>query len=105
MNKVYALVGLAKRAGKVVCGETGIKDSIRFGKAYLAIISEDASDNTKKSITNSCKYYDVKYYIWGTKDDLGHALGNNFNAAVCITEPGLAKSIEQHLQANTNGGE
>ncbi len=105
MNKVHALIGLAKRAGKVVSGESAAKDSIRFGKACIAIIAEDASDNTKKSITNSCKYYEVKYYIWSNKNDLGHALGNNFNAVVCITDHGFAKSIEQHLQANTNGGE
>jgi len=105
MDKVYGLVGLAKRAGKVVCGEMSVKDSIRFGKAYLVIIAQDASDNTKKSVINSCKYYDVKHYIAGTKDEIGHALGNNFNASICIIDKGFAKSIEKYLSLNTNGGE
>ena len=105
MKKVYSLVGLAKRAGMAVCGEDLIKDCIRYGKSHLIIIAEDASDNTKKSITNSCKYYGASCYIAGTKEDLGHAMGKSHNAAVCITDAGFAKSIETHLQRNTNGGE
>ena len=105
MQKVYSLVGLCKRAGKVVCGEGAVKDSIRYGKAQLVIIATDASDNTKKSITNSCKYYGVEYYIQGTKETIGHSVGNSYNAVVAITDPGFAKSIQGHLQRNTNGGE
>ncbi len=105
MEKVYSLLGLAKRASRLVCGEDLIKDCIRYGKSHLIIIAENASDNTKKSITNSCKYYGANYYIAGTKENLGHAVGNSHNAAVCITDAGFAKSIEKHLQRNTNGGE
>lgn len=105
MDKVYGLIGLAKRAGKASCGESAVKDSIRFNKAYLTLIAHDASDNTKKSITNSCKYYGVRYHIAGTMDDMGHALGKSFSAAVSITDEGFAKSIDKYLSANTNGGE
>lgn len=105
MNKVFGLLGLAKRAGKLICGESASKDSVRYGKACLVIIASDASDNTKKSITDSCKYYGVPYYIYGTKDTLGHSVGNPFNAAVSVTDLGFSKSIEKYLQANINGGE
>lgn len=105
MQKAYSLIGLAKRAGKAVCGEGAVKDSIRYGKAQLVIIAEDASDNTKKSVSNSCIYYNVPYYICGTKSELGNALGKEINASICISDRGFAKSIEKHLQSNTNGGE
>ena len=105
MQKALSLIGLAKRAGRVVSGEGAVKDAVRYGKAYLVIIAEDASDNTKKSITNSCNYYDVKCYICGTKDAIGHALGREFNASVCVTDRGFADKIESYLQLNTNGGE
>ncbi len=105
MQKALSLIGLAKRAGRAVCGEGAVKDSIRYGKAHLVILAEDASDNTKKSITNSCKYYNVACYICATKDAIGHALGNSYNASVCITDIGFAKKIETYLQPNTNGGE
>lgn len=105
MEKVFGLIGLAKKAGKAVRGEGAVKDSIRYGKAYLVIIANDASDNTKKSIVNSCKYYDVPYFIVGAKDELGHALGREYSASVCITDNGFAESIKKYLHSNISGGE
>ena len=105
MQKVFGLIGLATRAGRLAVGEGPVKDSVRFGKAKLVIIAEDASDNTRKSITDSCKYYDVKYYIAATKDTLGHAVGNNFNVAAAVLDDGFAKNIEKYLQSNLNGGD
>ena len=105
MQKVLSLIGLAKKAGRAVSGEGAVKDAVRFGKAQLVIVAEDASDNTKKSITNSCSYYNVTCYICGTKDAIGHALGKEYNASVCITDSGFAAKIESFLQPNTNGGE
>lgn len=105
MDKVLSLMGLAKRAGKVTLGETAVKESIRYGKTFLVVIADDASENTKKSIINSCKYYDVKYYIRGTKESVGHALGKSFCVAASINDEGFAESIERYLQPNTNGGE
>lgn len=105
MDKVLGLVGLAKRARKTSSGESAVKEAVRFGKAQLVLIAVDASVNTTKSLTDSCKYYDVPYYIYGTKDTLGHAIGHEFNAALCINDAGFANSIERYLQANINGGE
>ncbi len=105
MQKVFGLIGLAKRAGRLALGESPSKDAVRFGKAKLVIIAEDASDNTKKSITDSCKYYGVKFYIAATKESLGHAVGNSFNAAVAILDDGFAKNIDKYLQTNFNGGD
>ena len=105
MNKVFGLLGLAKRAGKVICGESGVKNGIRYFKSQLVIIAEDASENTAKSITDSCKYYGVPYYFYSTKDELGHAVGHEFHACVAISDKGFSDSIEKCLQANINGGE
>lgn len=105
MQKVLSLIGLARKAGKVALGEGPSKDAVRFGKAKLVIIAEDASDNTKKSITDSCKFYNVKYYIAFTKESLGHAVGNSINAAATILDDGFAATIEKHLQQSIDGGD
>lgn len=105
MDKVLGLAGLAKRAGMTASGENAVKEAVRFGKAQLVLIAVDASMNTTKSLTDSCKYYDVPYYIYGTKDTLGHAVGHEFNAALCINDTGFAESIKKYLHANINGGE
>lgn len=99
------MLGLAKRAGKIISGESGCKDSIRFGSSYLIIIAEDTGVNTKKSITDSCKFYDVPYYEIGNIVDNGRAIGNSFNAVLSVTDEGFAKAIEKSILVKINGGE
>jgi ribosomal protein L7Ae-like RNA K-turn-binding protein len=99
------MLGLAKRAGKIISGESGCKDSIRFGSSYLIIIAEDTGVNTKKSITDSCKFYDVPYYEIGNIVDNGRAIGNSFNAVLSVTDEGFAKVIEKSILVKINGGE
>lgn len=105
MDKVLGLLGLAKRAGRLVSGESAVKESVRFGKAHLVVLAADASANTAKNITDSCKYYGVKYFTYSDKVTLGHSVGNEFNAVLAVTDEGFSKSIEKCLQANINGGD
>ena len=52
VNKVYSMLGLAMKAGKVASGEFATDKSVKSGKAWLVIVSEDASDNTRKMFSN-----------------------------------------------------
>ena len=63
-KKVLNLLGLATRAGKTASGEFMTEKAIKSGKAYLVIVSEEASDNTKKMFENSCAYYKVPRVSW-----------------------------------------
>ncbi len=48
-DSVLSLVGIAKKADKVVSGEFQTETAVKSGKARLVIISTEASGNTKKS--------------------------------------------------------
>ena len=97
MNRVLAMVGMAMKAGRVVSGEFSTEKAVKEGKAFLVIVSEAASDNTKKKFRNMCTYYEVPMYIYGTKEKLGHSMGKEFRASLAVTEEGFAKSIEKRL--------
>lgn len=97
MNRVLAMVGMAMKAGKVVSGEFSTEKAVKEGKAFLVIVSEASSDNTKKKFRNMCSYYKVPMYIYGTKEELGHSMGKEFRASLAVTEEGFAKSIEKRL--------
>lgn len=88
-----------------MCGEDNVKNAIRSKKAFLVIMAVDIGPSTCKSITNSCLHYNVKYFNAGTKEELGRAVGNSFNAVIAICDEGFAKSIEKAITANINGGE
>ena len=96
-NKVYSLLGLATRSRKTDSGEFMTEKAVKSGKAYLVIVADDASDNTKKEFTNMCHFYHVPIFFYGTKDELGHCMGKEFRASLAITEEGFAKSIEKRL--------
>ena len=51
-KKLLSLLGLAKRARKVVSGEFSTEKSVKSGRSQMVIVSEEASDNTKKMFTN-----------------------------------------------------
>ena len=101
-KKLLSLIGLAKRARKVVSGEFSTEKSVKSGKSHMVIVSEEASDNTKKMFTNMCTHYKVPIYLFGTKDGLGHAMGQEFRASLSVEDAGFAKSMAELM--NINGG-
>lgn len=97
-NKVLSLLGLAKRAGKVASGEFSTETAVKAGKAYLVIVSEEASDNTKKKFNNTCTYYKVPIHIYGSKEELGRCIGVEFRASLAVTDPGFAEAIIKKIE-------
>ena len=100
MNKLYSLLGLAVKSGNAVSGEYAVEKAVKSGSARLVIISGDASDNTVKQFSNMCGFYEVPVFRYGTKEELGHAMGKEVRASLAITEEGFAKSIRKHLEVS-----
>lgn len=92
-NNFLGLLGLAKRAGKATTGEDLCKKAVKSGISRLVIIAEDASDNTKKSVVNSCEYYKVRYITAFDKAELGKYTGAESRSAVSVNDDNFAKAI------------
>ncbi len=101
-QKVLNLIGLATKAGKTVSGEFSTEKAVKSGKARLVVVSEEASDNTKKMFTNMCTYYKVSICYFGGKGELGHAMGREMRASLAVVDEGFAKAIVK--QMNKIGG-
>ena len=99
-NKVFSMIGLATRARKVVSGEFSTEKSVKSGRSHMVIVSEE--DNTKKMFTNMCTHYKVPIYLFGTKEELGHAMGQEFRASLSVEDAGFAKTLASRM--NVNGG-
>lgn len=100
-SKILSLVGLATKAGRTVSGEFSTEKAVKSGKAQLVIVSAEASDNTRKKFQNMCEYYKVPIYFYGTKAELGAAMGKEFRASLAVTDMGLSDAIMKQL-ANTD---
>ena len=97
------MLGLAEKSGNVASGEFSTEQSVKKGKSYLVIIASDASDNTKKQFTDMTTFYDVPCFIYGTKDELGGAIGKQYRASISINDENFAKALEKKLREE-NGG-
>ena len=90
-NKVLSLIGLATKAGKTVSGEFSTEKSVKTGKGFLALVADDASENTKKKFRNMCTYYEVPLYFLSDKESLGRAMGKEFRASLAVQDENLQR--------------
>jgi ribosomal protein L7Ae-like RNA K-turn-binding protein len=102
-DKALSFLGLANKAGKVVSGEFMTAKAVKEGKAYLVIVSLDASENTKKKFRNMCDYYQVPIHFYRDKISLGKAIGKEFRASLGILDQGFADGIIQRMVIESGG--
>lgn len=96
-NKTLSLVGLATKAGKTASGEFSTEKAVKTGKAYLVLVAEDASENTKKKFRNMCTFYEVPLYFLSDKEGLGRAMGKEFRASLAVMDESFAKAMQKEL--------
>ncbi len=97
-DKVLSLLGLAMRGRNLVSGEFQTENAVKDGSAMLVIVAEDASENTKKLFKDKCSFYNVPVYGYGTKAELGRAIGKDLRSSLAVTDGGLAQAIEKAMQ-------
>ena len=93
------MMSLCQRAGKMTTGEI-VKELISKEKAHLVIIAENASDNTKKKIRNSCEYYNIPYVIRFTKEELSSAIGKYNRSVFAVTDKNFAEKLKTEMDLN-----
>ncbi|MBA4542308.1 MULTISPECIES: YlxQ family RNA-binding protein [Thermoactinomyces] len=93
MDKILQLLGLATRAKKVVSGEELVLQEVRSGRAKLVFLATDAAKNAEKKVTDKCSSYDVPLIRYGTRQELGKAIGKDERVVVAVTDAGFARSF------------
>ncbi len=99
-KKILNLLGLATKAGKIASGEFMTEKSVKDGRAHLVLVSEEASDNTRKMFLNMCTYYKVPIYLFGKKEELGHAMGKEMRASLAVLDAGFSKALVKQIELN-----
>ncbi|MBR6477598.1 MAG: ribosomal L7Ae/L30e/S12e/Gadd45 family protein [Lachnospiraceae bacterium] len=102
-NKIFSLLGIAMKSGNVVSGEYQTLEAVKKRKAKLVIISEDASDNTRKMFFDKCAFYNVPVTQYGNKEDLGRAIGKDLRSSLALCDDGLATAIKKQLEMENLG--
>lgn len=92
------MLGLAAKAGKIVSGEFSTEKAVKSKQAFLVMVSTEASENTKKMFRNMCSFYQVPFYLYASKESLGHAIGKQYRASIAVLDQGFATSLTEKLK-------
>ena len=92
-QKALSYIGLATKAGKTASGEFSTEQAVKTGKAYLVVVAEDASENTRKKFRDCCAWHHVPICIFATKNELGASTGKTMRASLALLDEGLAKAV------------
>jgi ribosomal protein L7Ae-like RNA K-turn-binding protein len=93
-NKEWmSLLGLSSRARKIVSGEELVIKEVRNVRAKLVLLSEDASANTTKKISDKCTYYQIPLRTVSDRYILGQAIGKDARVVVAVTDSGFANKL------------
>lgn len=92
------MLGFAMRAGKLLIGTELICKGMakkNAGGIRLVLISDTASDGTKKKLITKSDFYSVRSIVINvTADTLGAILGKTYApASVAVLDEGFAKEI------------
>ena len=89
MNKAIGMIGISAKAGKVIYGTDSCIDAMKNNKVKLIIVSEEASEKSKKN------------FIYETIENLSKAIGKKNKVIIGIKDENLANEIEKII----NGGD
>lgn len=90
-------LGIAVRAGKVISGEELVVKSIQKRNAKIVLLSRDASENTKKKVTDKCLFYKVDLVWIEDRNILGKAIGKEQRVVVAVNDQGFSKRLKELL--------
>lgn len=97
-DRFLGMLGLAKRAGRVIAGAPLIYTAMHKGsKPSLVIAAADASAPSLKKLRTQCEFYRVPLLSSQyEKTELGHAIGKEGPlAAVAVTDPSFAGELQK----------
>lgn len=92
-DRVYSMLGLAAKAGRIVSGGFQTEKAIKEHKAKLVILAVDSGENTLRDIQNKCEFYKIPCCLYGEKEALGRAVGKADRSCVAVLDYRFAESI------------
>jgi len=98
-NKLSGYLGFAAKSRKLQTGYNTNLLLIEKRRVKLLIVAEDASQNTKKKMTQKCKVKEIDYRIFGTKEDLSQITGRRESSTFAITDDNFSKVIKDEIDS------
>ncbi len=93
-SDILGLLGLARKAGWVVMGDTPTTAAASRHHAKLILVAADAAENTRQKAKKVGEMGNCPvFFVDCSKATLGYALGRQSCAVLAVTEIGLAATM------------
>ena len=101
IKKLSGVIGIARKAGAISAGSETILETIRKKKAVCVYLSCDASENTRKKLSDKTAFYNIPVkQLPLTMNELARCTGYSHStaAAVSLTNKNFLKLINDYLK-------
>lgn len=98
INKIYSMIGLCMKAGRLAYGSDMCEEKIKNGTAKLVVVAEDASNNTKNKFENLCNSNSIDFVFFGIIEEISHYIGKNNKAIIAVLDEGFAVKLKEMLK-------
>lgn len=92
-NKVYRMLGLATRAGKIAFGTESVTETVTKRKAKLVIVAIDSADRTKRNLVRVCEENNINIREYGNIEELSKCIGKQNKAVIAIKDINFSNEI------------
>lgn len=93
MNKFFNFLGLAKRSGNLIEGYSKCDEQRNRRSFYLVILSNDASNSTKKKFKNHCTEKGIPIIEDFSKEQLGCPIGREELKVLAVVDKNMAEKL------------
>ena len=102
-NEDLTVLGLARRAGKLVIGAEESRRAIRQGVARVVVLAEDAAEGQRAKVVATARGAGIPVVLASSRSTLGASIGKGRVTAVAVTDRGLGSKIVSRAGASRRG--
>ncbi len=95
MKNKFQILGLMYASKNLIIGQDAIVAAVRSKKIKFVLISSNASDRTKKTITDKCEFYEIPYGFVEENGEMAKAIGKGTIMVVGTNSSGFAKKLKE----------
>ena len=100
MERIFSLLGIARRANRLSLGHDAVIESIVSRKAKLCLLSESASERLKNELSHACGFNNknIPFFVLPcSMEELSKAVGRKVSV-VSVDDEGFSAAIQKHLR-------
>ncbi len=99
-NKFFQFLGLTKKSGNLVEGYNKCEEIIKKNQIYLAVLSLECAENTKKKFNKYCSDRSIPVIENVSKETLGQCLGRQEINVLCVKDKNMSEKLLQLWNEN-----